>query len=287
METPMASNAAMKAWRSAGQPGKQQTDPSFDVWVDQWFNNAKKAGVYNPDGSPRGEMAERDVGSTTDETGMRQYARQHGMSEDYARFDDATLQLWEQYKDPNCPPNYPYQSLNGTGCAEKPIDSGLNSPGKQKRAQQQQGGQQAPQQGFMQQPMAPQDTLAQHAMNPFQRNLLQLFNQQGGIFQPQSSGGLAQGQGGALGRSLTSGGIWWADPAQQANAPEAPQPVAPIMQAPKQRRGNVLAPIQPRASAPPPVAGPTVPGQSPLTQNLLPTYGGGRPQVRSVNLFHK
>ena len=66
----------------------------------------------------------------SDVTGMRQYARDHGMSEDFDRSDEATLRLWEEAKDSSCPPKFPYQSYNGTGCAAKPIDSGLNSPGR-------------------------------------------------------------------------------------------------------------------------------------------------------------
>jgi hypothetical protein len=117
-------------------PKDQQSPEHYQAWLSA----AKKAGVYNPDGSPRagsGGKAEYkdtdDYSGGSDESGMRAHSKKHGMSEDYARFDDATLALWEKQKDPGCPPTHPYQSYNGTGCAEKPIDSGLDSPGRGKK----------------------------------------------------------------------------------------------------------------------------------------------------------
>lgn len=132
---------AQSQFQAAGSPGGQAN-------FQAWFEANVRAGVMNPDGSPRQGVAGaasremEGVGHSgfnpqtgqygpppSDVSGMRAYAREHGMSEDFDRFDEATLMLWESKKDPNCPPKFPYQADNGTGCAEKPIDTGLNGGG--------------------------------------------------------------------------------------------------------------------------------------------------------------
>jgi len=53
----------------------------------------------------------------------RQRAQAQGVNEDLARFDDATVAVWEKQYDPSCPPNLPYKAYDGSGCVGKPIDS--------------------------------------------------------------------------------------------------------------------------------------------------------------------
>ena len=63
--------------------------------------------------------------------GARPAAKAAGMSEGFDRFDERTLQQWEQYKDQRCPPHAPYRAINGTGCVEKPIDTNYNQANAQ------------------------------------------------------------------------------------------------------------------------------------------------------------
>ena len=213
---------AYKDFVAAGSPGGEG---NFDAWLQ----NASKAGVYNPDGSPRQGMAGaasremEGVGHSgynaatggygainSDTTGMRAYAREHGMSEDYDRFDEATLNLWEQHRDPNCPPAYPYQAMDGSGCAEKPIDTGLNAPqGPGKK-----GGAGASGKGGGGKVDANGNPIDDSYL---QNQLVDLMQHQGGAF---GEGGL--GPGGQSVR-LNQGGVWWAPPKAQS-APTAPVP---------------------------------------------------------------
>lgn len=66
---------------------------------------------------------EQRYAASGDPTGMRAYARANGMSEDFDRFDNATLTSWESQKSSGCPPKTPYMAYDGSGCVEKPIDS--------------------------------------------------------------------------------------------------------------------------------------------------------------------
>ena len=130
-------NIARQVWERAGRPETQD--------VSAWFKNAVEAGVYNPDGSDRWNVPEgtpweeghSGYNSKTgqfgpipsDITGRRQWARDTNSPEDFDRFDEATLMLWEQQIDEaNCPPpgghpNAIYQAYDGSGCVGKPIDS--------------------------------------------------------------------------------------------------------------------------------------------------------------------
>jgi hypothetical protein len=126
---------------------------------EQWFAkanaNAAAAGDAGPTeaewiahqyrrgglGSPAGNASSYDAiesgqaagfgsrAGAQDASGMRAYARQHGMSEDFERFDDATLMSWENEKMDGCPPTHPYKSRVDGGCAEKPIDSSGSGAG--------------------------------------------------------------------------------------------------------------------------------------------------------------
>lgn len=129
---------AQKAWQAAGSP---QTDD-----VNEWFKNTIIAGVNNPDGSPRwappdgtpwesghsgyNEQTGQYGAFPSDVTGRRQWARDTNSPEDFDRFDEATLMMWEnQIDEANCPPpgghpNAIYQAYDGSGCAGKPIDGG-------------------------------------------------------------------------------------------------------------------------------------------------------------------
>lgn len=114
--------AAQRAWESAGRP--QTPD------VNAWFKNAVEAGSFLQSGESSSETAYNKSGFNArgqDITGMRAYAAQHGMSEDFDRWDEGQLMAWEKQKDSSCPPNTPYRAYDGSGCVEKPIDS--NNPG--------------------------------------------------------------------------------------------------------------------------------------------------------------
>jgi hypothetical protein len=118
-------NAARKAWEHAGRPDTPD--------VNAWFKNAVEAGSYLQNGESSSETAYNKSGysrpGAADITGMRAWAKQHGMSEDFDRWDEGQLMAWESQKDPSCPPNTPYQAYDGSGCIEKPIDS--NNPNAQ------------------------------------------------------------------------------------------------------------------------------------------------------------
>lgn len=115
-------NAARKAWEHAGRPNTPD--------INAWFKAAVEAGSYLQSGESSSETAYNKSGfsraGAPDITGMRAWARQHGMSEDFDRWDEGQLMAWEKQRDPNCPPNTPYQAYDGSGCIEKPIDS--NNP---------------------------------------------------------------------------------------------------------------------------------------------------------------
>jgi hypothetical protein len=121
---------------------------SYEDWFREgnkakgdWKDNAESRQAYEAykwraanQGVSQGGMGDDDIGtrysSGGDRTGMRAKSRQLGMSEDFDRFDEATLISWEAQKDPKCPPNMPYQAYDGSGCIEKPIDSNRGGGGQ-------------------------------------------------------------------------------------------------------------------------------------------------------------
>ena len=122
----MASAAAQKYFNSF-PPGQQQTIVAS--WggadlMDDWFNAAVNAGAVSPSGDrPTSEGATSPTGSTGDFTAaqLRQLAQQQGWSEDFARFNDATLQGWiNDYWDPSA---QKFRSMRGAeGFWEKPTE---------------------------------------------------------------------------------------------------------------------------------------------------------------------
>jgi len=109
--------------------------------LQEWFDNAYRANAVDAQGNSTVGTGVTSPGSghslqsTADVTGMRAAAREAGMSEDFDRFDEETLQRWEQFRDPKCPPKFPYRqdkqhatqnrfSYQENACVEKPIDTG-------------------------------------------------------------------------------------------------------------------------------------------------------------------
>lgn len=121
---------------------------SYEDWFREgnkekgdWKDNAQSRQAYEAykwrasnQGVSQGGMGDDDIGtrysSGGDRTGMRARSRQLGMSEDFGRFDEATLISWEAQKDPKCPPDLPYQAYDGSGCIEKPIDTNRGGGGQ-------------------------------------------------------------------------------------------------------------------------------------------------------------
>lgn len=132
---------------AAPAPAPSGPPPGEDF--NSWFQRANAAGGGNFDpnaaetqaqyqqhlftlgGTGGGGMGSdnADYSKQGDSTGMRAYAQQNGMSEDFARFSEAQLKSWEPRKDSNCPPKTPYQAFDGSGCVEKPIDSNKGAGG--------------------------------------------------------------------------------------------------------------------------------------------------------------
>jgi len=169
------------------------------------------------------------TGFSNDVTGQRDHARGSGQSEDFGRFDEGSMQAWEKYRDPNCPPNFAYQAIDGSGCVEKPIDSNSGAihggkydaqgnfiPGSGGGGG---GGGGRPRPGA--QPTRPGGQSGLYNPNdPLQNQLVNLFQEQGGMF----------GQGGQTeGAALKGGGLWWAPDSEQYNMGglKAANPLAP------------------------------------------------------------
>jgi len=108
---------------AAGGGTFDPSSPETRAQYEQHLYTAKNAGQ----GGGMGSNAE--YAASGDPTGMRAYAKQQGMSEDFARFSNAQLSSWESRKDSNCPPNTPYQAFDGSGCVEKPVDSNKGGGG--------------------------------------------------------------------------------------------------------------------------------------------------------------
>jgi len=126
--------AANKALANAGGPGKVglPANPN-QAQIDAWFNEAVNAGGYTETGANTSETAYGLSGFSAagapDSTGMRAYAKQNGMSEDFDRWSESQLKKWESAKDSSCPPNTPYRSYTDNTCVEKPIDSNTQQAG--------------------------------------------------------------------------------------------------------------------------------------------------------------
>jgi hypothetical protein len=139
---------------------------------------------------------------------MYDYSRQHGMTEDFARFDPATLTVWEDQKDSACPPGAPYRSYTDNSCVEKPIDTGGGMGGGAGRQQMPAPAPTAPQaapfQGGMGQ--APAPNLAQ---------MLSMRNQMG------------RAPGGAPG--MATGGNMFQPPAAATGGNMFQPPAAPVV----------------------------------------------------------
>jgi hypothetical protein len=222
--TPNAS-AAQKAWENAGRPPTPN--------VNEWFKNAVEAGIYLTNGESPVDTAYNKSGfssnnNSPDITGMRAWAKAHGMSEDFDRWDEGQLMSWEKQKDANCPPNTPYQAFDGSGCIEKPIDSNKTGPA-QTQSGYSQGGQ-GGQGGGGYAPSKPIGfgTQLSTTGNPLQDMLISQFNtgkgntaEQGfnifGLGEDRAVGGtgvnadkgVATGKELPVAQSLSGGGLWW------------------------------------------------------------------------------
>jgi hypothetical protein len=245
-----------------------------------------------------------------DQTGQRALAQKHGRREDLDRYNERTLNEWQQHLDSRCPPHAPYAAINGTGCVEKPIDTNYNAqnagyigvqagekgywygPNGERRSFRPQDA------GQPQQPVGPNAQAAGgfNAQDPLQQRLMEMVGGQQGFFGQNPMNNAA---------ALKGGGVWWgqgADFSQQFNplapqgAKKAPgggggQPANPFQQAATQPQQSPFAPqtqapspFQPGAIAGPP---PNLPqykqdmlfqqqqarNPSKLNQNLMKFYG--------------
>jgi hypothetical protein len=312
----MASKSS-KAYRDFEKAGKPGGEANFDAWL----KNAAKAGVYNPDGSPRQGMAgakSREMegeghsgynpatgqmgGIPSDTTGMRQHARQHGMSEDFDRFDEATLNLWEQYRNPDCPPRYPYRSTADPNapCVEKPIDSGgviQNAQGQwvANRSSSGRGGGGGGPGGRPAAPPPPPKpvTFGQQLSftgNPMQDMLIQQFNARTALNDPtkQNIFGMGTdrqigGEGAAadkpmMAQALAGGGLWRGSKETfggfRADKPNAAQPGRKPGRGRRGRRGARPAAPTPQEIAAPPTQAPTPQAPTPTTPSI-PEFESG------------
>lgn len=277
------SSAAQKALAHAGGPGKVGLPPNANqAQIDAWFKEAVESGSYLQNGEDSSSTAYTKSGYSksggADITGMRAYAKAHGMSEDFDRWDEGQLMAWEKAKDPNCPPNTPYQAFDGSGCIEKPIDSNKGGPGVDENGKPSSGkggGPYTP-------PPPPKPVtfgsqLSMGTGNPMQDMLIQQFNtgqdpttMQNNIFglgEDARVGGAGRNadQGNVAptrqAQSLGGGGLWWGQDkdtfsgfdASQKNA-EGAATVSPAARA-------VTPPVTPAAPAAP---APTIGGAGPI-----------------------
>ena len=148
-------SAAAEKFFAAQSPEEQQRAVASWGGADNkeaWFQAAVKAGSANPDGSLGGVGNEDEAGGhnysqnvsgasglqqgqTPTPTQLRQYAKEKGFSEDYNRYDDATLQQW--INNNWNPQNMTFNSEHGGGSVEKPIDT---APGETRQGSSAGGG---------------------------------------------------------------------------------------------------------------------------------------------------
>ena len=303
-------------WRAAAErnAGKPMTDAEAqDQWEMHQFrvqHRGPKGKVGDYDAIQSGQTA--GFGSragATDVTGMRDHARRHGFSEDFERFDDATLQSWEKYKNSACPPHSPYAAINGTGCVEKPIDTNYNqknanflgvqaaapgtwvSPyGETRIGGGGPGG--GPGGGGRQPaPAAPTTFGSQisYTGNPTVDMLIHQFNTrtniQGternifGLGEDRRPGGEGANADDSetLGQLLSGGGMWWGQEGFNRGFDASVERQQPQSRPRRRPRGGGGAPTPQEIAAPPPAAAPAPAAPAPATptQQPVPVYGGG------------
>jgi hypothetical protein len=235
----------------------------------------------------------------TDTTGMRDYARRHGFSEDFERFDDATLQVWERYKDDRCPPHSPYAAKDGTGCVEKPIDTNFNSKNAEylgvQPAQRRGDGRGGAGRGAAA-PAAPAQPTTFGSQLSFTGNptvdmLIQQFNTRTNLQGTQRNiFGLGEdrrpgGEGASAddaetkGQLLAGGGLWWGQEGFNRGfdaSKERQQPQQKRSGGRRSRGGGAAPTPQEIAAPPPPAAAPAAQPQSPRVPAYKDmVYGGG------------
>jgi hypothetical protein len=270
-------------------------------WKDDRQTRAAYQGYLS---GARGMDDSGGFGGGSDATGMRGQAQQGGWSEDYSRFDDATLQSWETQKDPSCPPGDPYMAYDGTGCVQKPIDT-WEDP-KIRNARKAAGGDPGGrgQQAGLPPPIPTTfgESLS-YSGNPLQDMLIQQFNSRTKVGDPTQSNifglGLDREVGGEgssadkpqMAQALSGGGLWRGSKetfggfrADQAN-------VAAAVKKPKRGRGRrgrrnaqaAVAPDPAEIAAPPPASPASSPSASPnsdgpkdmLKRRFSHKFGGG------------
>lgn len=325
----MASAKAKQAYLAAGQDPRPE---AVEANADAWFKQAVKSGMLNPDGSPRqglkGAQSREMEGEghsgynagtgamgaiPSDTTGIRAHARSQGMSEDFDRFDEATLALWEKHRDSKCPPKFPYRMSPDTGgynpnaCVEKPIDGGgvvQNAGGGWEAAPSRGGGQQQGGGGGRPGPPPPPPkptTFGQqlsYTGNPMQDMLIQQFNARTSLQDPSQANIFGMGTDRAVGgegagadkpmmaQTLAGGGLWRGAEdtfggfrADRANVAKTPAKRGRG----RRRRGGDVAPPPPDPAeiATPPSAAPTGPASSapqpirpPVTDMMKKRFGG-------------
>lgn len=227
--------------------------------MEDWFRAAVSAGAVNPDGNPRTAGGHNyEEGSSDYSAGynqpsglkagqiptpaqLRAYARENGWSEDFNRFDDATLQGWiQQSWDPS---SMHFKSARGAeGSYEKPTEC---PPGLVPGGPNETDGCVDPKAGGEQQQppddnpliISPGTGTGTKAQEPtglpgLQQALVDKFVTRGGGF-GATTNGITQD---LYGQSLNGGGLWWGgqqDMFNKDNAGQIAAAGAPAAAAPK------------------------------------------------------
>jgi len=243
----MATSAAQKYFDSFSPAQKTQIRASWGGQdrLQEWFDNGVRAGAVNADGTtpenPVGATEGHTDQSTADVTGMRAWAREHGMSEDFDRFDEPTLQRWASLRDEACPPKFPYRQdqghsqgmpqgwYNAATCVEKPIDGGgviQDEKGDWKAYTDPTTGKAGSQVGTKGDGGAPAEPvthgeLLSYTGDPMQDMLIYQFNTKAtldgqrknlfGLGEDRAVGGEGENEDlqNVVGQTLAGGGLWW------------------------------------------------------------------------------
>lgn len=282
----MASPAAQRYFSSfpAGQQAQIRDSWGGADLMDEWFQNAVKAGTVKPDGTRvEGEGASTPTGATGGMTAarLRQYAKEKGWSEDFERFDDATLQGWiNKYWDPKA---QKFKSMRGAeGFYDKPTECppgmGPSGPNETDPCVSYSPQAQAPAPGAQAAPGAPGGAQVAGGPGwPGYSPLRDMLANQGGYlrgFDANPGDGKAGIRGGVLG----GGGIWYdtikSGPPMMTPGGNPRPGSAPVM-TPGGNPANPLAPVAPgdRGLGMTPRAQPGLLTGNPLTQAMAPLQG--------------
>ena len=277
-----------KANAAAGKGGswnEEQAKSNYDAYKWRQENPELRSANTGP-GAYSGVEAGTHAGFNAqgkDSTGMRAAAKERGFSEDFGRFDEATLNSWEQYKSSSCPDGAPYKSIVSGLCVEKPIDGGG-------MAQREDGswytpdnskGQPGGAAGNIPGAAAPAEpvthgTQLSYTGDPMQDMLIHQFNTKAnlggqgmnvfGLGEDRAVGGEGQAADmqDVIGQTLSGGGLWWSGDESAFEGMKKKKSAAP---APKPPTPQAIAAPPPPATPPPAQTTP-----QPAAQPNIPQY---------------